>query len=303
VKQKIIKLFKNINLRKVIPDYFLLTVGAITSAVNFDIFLAPSNIAPGGVSGMAIILYEFTGWYMGLTMLILSIPMLIIGFFYLGRFRFLIRATYVTIVYSLGVDLLASWLPQGITNDLLLNAIYAGIIGGIGIGLIYRGGTSPAGTSVISRVIYLKTGIPNSQLFILIDGGVILIAGMVFGWEMSLYAFVTLYTWGVVADHVLEGPSVIRTSFIITDLPEEVSQALLNRIGVGVTAWAGKGMFTKAEHTTLFCTVNRGDVNLLKSLVSDADPKAFVVIVQGHQTKGGMLRHSLNNNDLKPEKA
>jgi uncharacterized membrane-anchored protein YitT (DUF2179 family) len=303
VKQKIIKLFKNINLRKVIPDYFLLTVGAITSAVNFDIFLAPSNIAPGGVSGMAIILYEFTGWYMGLTMLILSIPMLIIGFFYLGRFRFLIRATYVTIVYSLGVDLLASWLPQGITNDLLLNAIYAGIIGGIGIGLIYRGGTSPAGTSVISRVIYLKTGIPNSQLFILIDGGVILIAGMVFGWEMSLYAFVTLYTWGVVADHVLEGPSVIRTAFIITDLPEEVSQALLNRIGVGVTAWAGKGMFTKAEHTTLFCTVNRGDVNLLKSLVSDADPKAFVVIVQGHQTKGGMLRHSLNNNDLKPEKA
>jgi uncharacterized membrane-anchored protein YitT (DUF2179 family) len=251
---------------------------------------------------MAIILYEFTGWYMGLTMLILSIPMLIIGFFYLGRFRFLIRATYVTIVYSLGVDLLASWLPQGITNDLLLNAIYAGIIGGIGIGLIYRGGTSPAGTSVISRVIYLKTGIPNSQLFILIDGGVILIAGMVFGWEMSLYAFVTLYTWGVVADHVLEGPSVIRTAFIITDLPEEVSQALLNRIGVGVTAWAGKGMFTKAEHTTLFCTVNRGDVNLLKSLVSDADPKAFVVIVQGHQTKGGMLRHSLNNNDLKPEK-
>lgn len=303
MKQKIIKLFKNINLRKVIPDYFLLTVGAITSAVNFDIFLAPSNIAPGGVSGMAIILYEFTGWYMGLTMLILSIPMLIIGFFYLGRFRFLIRATYVTIVYSLGVDLLASWLPQGITNDLLLNAIYAGIIGGIGIGLIYRGGTSPAGTSVISRVIYLKTGIPNSQLFILIDGGVILIAGMVFGWEMSLYAFVTLYTWGVVADHVLEGPSVIRTAFIITDLPEEVSQALLNRIGVGVTAWAGKGMFTKAEHTTLFCTVNRGDVNLLKSLVSDADPKAFVVIVQGHQTKGGMLRHSLNNNDLKPEKA
>ena len=303
MKQKIIKLFKNINLRKVIPDYFLLTVGAITSAVNFDIFLAPSNIAPGGVSGMAIILYEFTGWYMGLTMLILSIPMLIIGFFYLGRFRFLIRATYVTIVYSLGVDLLASWLPQGITNDLLLNAIYAGIIGGIGIGLIYRGGTSPAGTSVISRVIYLKTGIPNSQLFILIDGGVILIAGMVFGWEMSLYAFVTLYTWGVVADHVLEGPSVIRTAFIITDLPEEVSQALLNRIGVGVTAWAGKGMFTKAEHTTLFCTVNRADVNLLKSLVSDADPKAFVVIVQGHQTKGGMLRHSLNNNDLKPEKA
>ena len=302
MKQKISKLIKNINLRKALLDYLLLTIGSIILVVNFDIFLAPANIAPGGVSGTAIILYEFTGWYKGLTMLILSIPMLIIGFYYLGRFRFLVRASYVTLLFSLGVDLLANWLPAGITDDLLLNALYGGIIGGIGIGLIYRGGTSPAGTSVICRVLYLKTGIPNSQIFILIDGGVILIAGLVFGWEMSLYAFVTLFTWGMVADYVLEGPSVIRTAFIVTDLPEEVSQALLNHIGVGVTAWVGKGMFSKAEHTTLFCTVNRADVNILKSLVNDMDPKAFVVIVQGYRTKGGMLRHTLQNNDLKHEK-
>lgn len=302
MKQKIRKLIKNIDLRKALPDYLLLTIGSIILVVNFDIFLAPANIAPGGVSGTAIILYEFTGWYKGLTMLILSIPMLIIGFYYLGRFRFLVRASYVTLLFSFGVDLLANWLPAGVTDDLLLNALYGGIIGGIGIGLIYRGGTSPAGTSVICRVLYLKTGIPNSQIFILIDGSVILIAGLVFGWEMSLYAFVTLFTWGMVADYVLEGPSVIRTAFIVTDLPEEVSQALLNHIGVGVTAWVGKGMFSKAEHTTLFCTVNRADVNILKSLVNDMDPKAFVVIVQGHRTKGGMLRHTLQNNDLKHEK-
>ncbi len=302
MKQKISKLIKNLDLRKALPDYLLLTIGSIILVVNFDIFLAPANIAPGGVSGTAIILYEFTGWYKGLTMLILSIPMLIIGFYYLGRFRFLVRASYVTLLFSFGVDLLANWLPAGVTDDLLLNALYGGIIGGIGIGLIYRGGTSPAGTSVICRVLYLKTGIPNSQIFILIDGSVILIAGLVFGWEMSLYAFVTLFTWGMVADYVLEGPSVIRTAFIVTDLPEEVSQALLNHIGVGVTAWVGKGMFTKAEHTTLFCTVNRADVNILKSLVNDMDPKAFVVIVQGHRTKGGMLRHTLQNNDLKHEK-
>lgn len=297
MKHKLVKFIKNINFRKVLPDYFLLTVGSIISAVNFDIFLAPANIAPGGVSGMAIILYEFTGWYKGMTMLILSLPMLIIGFFYLGRFRFLVRASYVTALYSIGVDILAGWLPAGVTDDLLLNALYAGIVGGIGIGLIYRGGTSPAGTSVISRVIYLKTGIPNSQVFIFIDGAVILVAGVVFGWEMALYAFVTLFTWGMVADYILEGPSVIRTAFIITDLAEDVSQALLNRMGVGVTAWSGKGMFTKSEHTTLFCTVNRADVNILKTLVRDVDPKAFLVIVQGHRTKGGMLKHALNNND------
>ena len=284
----------NFNFRKILTEYFLLTMGSVVLAVNFDLFLAPFNIAPGGTSGAAIIIHEFTGWPKGLTMLVLTLPMLVIGFFYLGRFRFLVRAFYVTLIYSLGVDGLVMVLPPaGVTHDLLLNALYGGIVGGLGIGLIYRGGTSPAGTSVISRVIQMKTGIPNSQVYIIIDGGVILIAGLVFGWEMALYAFVTLFTWGFVADYVLEGPSVVRTVFIVTDFAEEVSQVLMDRLGVGVTAWAGKGMFSKTEHTTLFSTVNRSDVNLLKAIVNDVDPKAFVVIAQGHQAKGGVLRKTV----------
>jgi uncharacterized membrane-anchored protein YitT (DUF2179 family) len=293
MKNKIGNMIANLDLRKILPEYLLLTIGSAILAVNFDLFLAPFNIAPGGVSGSAIIIHEFIGWPKGMTMLILTLPMLVIGFFYLGRFRFLVRAFYVTLVYSLGVDGLVIILPAGVTNDLLLNSLYGGIVGGLGIGLIYRGGTTPAGTSVISRVIQMKTGIPNSQVYMLIDGGVILIAGLVFGWEMALYAFVTLFTWGFVADYVLEGPSVVRTVFIVTDSPDEVSQVLMDRLGVGVTGWAGKGMYSKAEHTTLFSTVNRSDVNILKAIVSDADPKAFVVIAQGHQTKGGILRKSV----------
>ena len=294
MKKKLAKLIANLDLGKILTEYFLLTIGSAILAVNFDLFLAPFNIAPGGTSGAAIIIHEFTGWPKGLTMLVLTLPMLVIGFFFLGRFRFLVRAFYVTLVYSLGVDGLVMVLPPaGVTQDLLLNALYGGIVGGLGIGLIYRGGTSPAGTSVISRVIQMKTGIPNSQVYMLIDGGVILIAGLVFGWEIALYAFVTLFTWGFVADYVLEGPSVVRTVFIVTDFAEEVSQVLMDRLGVGVTAWAGKGMFSKTEHTTLFSTVSRSDVNLLKAIVNNADPKAFVVIAQGHQTKGGMLRKSV----------
>ena len=296
MNRKVNKLVGKVNLRKVVPDYFLLTIGSIILAINFDIFLAPFNIAPGGISGAAIIIKEFTAWLPGLTMLLLTIPMLVLGFYYLGRFRFLIRAAYVTVVYSLGVDLLAKCLPPGVTDDLLLNALYGGVVGGIGIGFIYRGGTSPAGTSVISRVLNLKTGIPNSQVYMMIDGGIILIAGLVFGWEAALYAFVTLFMWGLVADYVLEGPSVVRTAFIVTDEPENVSQALLNRMGVGVTAWEGKGMFSKREHTTLFCALNRPDVKILTAIVNEVDPRAFVVIMQGHQARGGRLRQALQLN-------
>ena len=276
--------------RKVVPDYLLLTVGSLILAINFNIFLAPNKIAPGGVSGAAIIIHHFTGWLPGTTMLVLTIPMLILGFYYLGRYRFLIRASYVTVLYSLGIDALATVLPSGVGDDLLLNALYGGILGGIGIGCIYRGGTSPAGTSVISRVLNLKTGIPNSQAYIMIDGGIILIAGLAFGWEMALYAFVTLFMWGFVADYVLEGPSVVRTAFIITDDPENVSQALSRRMGVGVTSWTGKGMYSKLDHTTLFCVIKRPDVRILSSIVNQVDPKSFVVIMQGHQAMRGKLR-------------
>jgi len=297
MQPKIRRLISNINFRKVLLDYGLLTIGSIILAINFDIFLAPFNIAPGGVSGMAIILHKFTDWPPGLTMLFLTIPMLILGFYCLGRFRFLIRALYVTLIYSLGVDVLVLFLPSGVTDDLLLNALYGGIVGGVGIGLIYRGGTSPAGTSVISRVLNLKTGIPNSQVYMFIDGGVILLAGAIFGWEMALYAFVTLFMWGLVADYVMEGPSMVRTAFIVTDAAETVSQALLNRMGVGVTAWEGKGMFSKKEHMTLFCAVNRPDVRRLTAIVNEVDPEAFVVIMQGHQARGGRLRQVMRIND------
>ena len=280
----------NFNFRRTVPDYFLLTIGSLLLAINFDIFLAPNKIAPGGISGAAIILHEFTGWLPGITMLLLTIPMLILGFYSLGRFRFLIRGSYVTLIYSLGVDLMANILPPGVSDDIMLNALFGGVLGGISIGLIYRGGTSPAGTSVISRVLNLKTGIPNSQVYMLIDGGIILIAGLVFGWEMAMYAFVTLFMWGLVADFVLEGPSVIRTALIITDQPEIISKAILNRMRVGVTSWSGKGMFSHTEHATLFCAIKRPDVKRLKTIINEVDPRAFVVIMQGHQATGGKLR-------------
>ncbi len=289
MKSKFRRIKTNFNFRRILPDYLLLTVGSILLAINFDIFLAPHKIAPGGVSGAAIIINAFSGWLPGITMLILTLPMLILGFYYLGRFRFLVRASYVTLVYSLGVDVMAKCLPPGVSDDILLNALFGGVLGGIGIGLIYRGGTSPAGTSVISRVLNLKTGIPNSQVYMLIDGGIIIFAGLVFGWEMALYAFVTLFMWGLVADFVLEGPSVIRTALIITDQPEIISKAILNRMRVGVTSWSGKGMFSNTEHATLFCAIKRPDVKRLRTIVNEVDPAAFVVIMQGHQATGGKL--------------
>ena len=272
-------------------EFSLITAGAILLALSVDLFFAPADIAPGGVSGLAIILNDRLGWPIGVTMLVLNVPLLAVGFRYLGRFPFLLRTAYLVVVYSLGVELLARALPAGgISDNALLNALYGGVVGGIGTGLVYRGGGSVAGTGILGRVVQLRTGMPISQVYLLTDGGVILLAALTFGWEQGLFALLALFVWGLATDYLLEGPSVVRTAFIVTDHPDRVADSIMRRLSLGVTAWSAEGKYTQAEHTVLFCTVSRPEVDALRSAVSDADSSAFLVIGHGHQATGGVVR-------------
>ena len=280
-----------INWRETVRNYLFLTIGALIMMVNFNIFQSPSNIAPGGVGGLSFILNYYTGIPRGLGMLLLSIPLIALGFWQLGRFRFLVRTLYVTVFYTLGVDVIAPFFPpEGIVDDLLLTALYGGVLGGIGYGLVLRGRGMVSGTGIISRVIQVRTGIPVSQLYVFIDGIVIIGLGLTFGWERALYGMIMLFIMGLASDYVLEGPSVVRIVFIVTDHPDAVATLLMERLRVGVTRWMGEGMYTAEERAILFCTVTRPDVEMLRTAVSEIDPSAFVVIGQGHQTRGGVVR-------------
>lgn len=285
----VIQRAREMDWRKTLATYAVLTVGAIILASNVAIFLAPSNIAPGGVSGAAIILNRFLQVPVGAMMLLLNIPLLALGFQSLGRFHFLTKTLYVVLIYNLGADVVAQFLPHGVSENILLNAIFAGVVGGVGTGLVYRAGGTTASTGIISRILQLKTGIPISQVYFISDGLIILAAGIVFGWEAALYALVTLFVWGIATDYVLEGPSVVRTAFIVTDERDKVSRALLEQLQIGVTAWQGEGMFTEQKHHVLFCTVSRPFMDTLREIVSQTDPHAFIVITHGHQATGGVI--------------
>jgi uncharacterized membrane-anchored protein YitT (DUF2179 family) len=272
-------------------DYGFLVGGSLLLAVDLNLFLAPSQIAPGGVSGTAIILNHYTGWPLGIMMLVLNIPLLALGYRHLGRFRFLTRTLLVVLLYNLGVDVLAPvFAGRPLTSDLLLNSLYGGLVGGVATGLVYRGGGTIGGTGIVSRILQKRSGVPASQVYLITDGGVILAAGLVFGWEKALYALIALFVWGLANDFVLEGPSVVRTAFVVTDRPAAVARALLSQLGLGVTSWPARGTYTGARRTVLFCTLSRPDVDALRAVVSAVDPEAFLVIGHGHQAKGGMTR-------------
>lgn len=276
--------------RSSLGDYVLITAGALALAVNMNLFLAPNDLAPGGVSGISIIINGFTGWPIGLTMLVLNVPLVVLGFRTLGGFRFLSRTLYAVLVYNLSTDVLATWLAGvAVTDDLFLNALFGGVLAGLASGLVYRGGGTTAGTGILGRMLQIRTGIPVSQIYLLVDGSVVFVAGLVFGWERALYALITLFVWGLATDYVLEGPSVVRTVFIVTDKPEEIGRAILERLRIGVTSWPAEGMFTGAGHTILFCTLSRPQEPDLRRVVNEIDPEAFLVTGHGHQASGGVF--------------
>lgn len=250
------------------------------------LFLVPGDIAAGGVSGAAQLVHHYTGWPIGALVLAANLPLFYLGWRSLGGRRFLTRTVVAVALYSLLLDLLAPRLPAGLTQDPVLNALFGGVLGGAGMGLVFRAQGTTGGTDILARFLDRWRGVPLSQSYLLTDGLVVLGAGLTFGWERALYALVSLYLSGVAAEVAAEGPRVARTAIIITDRPRAVARGILRDLNRGVTRLAGEGMYTGRARQVLFCTVSRAQVGQLKAIIYEADPQAFVVIGQAHEALG-----------------
>lgn len=277
-------------LRREVPRFILLVLGTAVISIGYVLFQVPNQIVAGGLSGIGIIVNSFTGWPLGLMYWIMNIPMLVLGFVYLGRWAFLIRTLFAVTIFSFLVDWLQVILPQLITpypvsNDLLLSTIYGGLVGGIGAGLLYRAGGTVGGTSVVGRILQQKTGLPLSQSYFFTDGAIILTAGIVFGWEIALYGLLMMFVNGLASDYILEGPSTTRVATVITMQPEAVAKAVIANLHRGASFWPVTGGYTGVTRYMLTCTVYRSQVTDLKNAIADADPEAFVTI--------GLSQHAL----------
>lgn len=270
----------------------LALVGTLVTAIGYALFQVPHAIAAGGVTGLAIILERFTGWSVGTTIFVMNLPMLALGFRYLEGWRFLVYTTLSVGVFSIAADAMTAWMPGlveawPVTDNVLLSALYAGILGGVGLGLLYRAGGTLGGTGVLGRILQMRTGTPLSQLYLYTDGAIVVVAGLVLGWEVALYAMLALFLNGLASDYVLEGPSSVRTATIITEHPRRVAGVLMAGLGRGVSYWGVVGAYTGRRRCMLLCTLFRPQVDELKRLVFEADHGAFLTIGVSHQAHGG----------------
>ncbi|GAB4522752.1 MAG: YitT family protein [Anaerolineales bacterium] len=268
-------------------DLSLITVGALLQATALQLFLVPANLASGGVSGLSQIIHHYTGWPIGLMVLIGNLPLFALGWRYLGGPRFAWRTAFAVVLYSFFTDQVVRFLPpQGITPDLTLNALYGGVISGIGFGLVYRGRGTSGGSDILVRILNRWRGISLSQSYFMTDSLIMFLAGISFSWENALYALVTLYVSGVTAESVSQGSNVVRTALIITRHPEEVTEKILTLLGRGVTLLPARGGYTGEERTVVYCVLSRAEVAQVKAVVSQMDPQAFMVIGQAYEALG-----------------
>ncbi|MFM7174280.1 MAG: YitT family protein [Caldilinea sp.] len=285
---------RRINWAKFLGEFrrlVLIGAGASIAGVGFSLFQVPYNIAAGGVSGIAILINHFTGWSVALLYLAMNVPLFALGFFYLGRWRFLFSTALAVLVFSTTTELANRYLVLmldrwPLTDNILLSTIYAGLVGGIGGGLIYLAGATIGGTAIIGRIIQVKTGLSLSQIYLLVDGTIVAVAGLLFGWEIALYAMLTLLLSGQAADFILEGPSRARTAMVITTRPQPITQALIAELGRGVSYWQATGGYTGETRTIVMCTLYRPQVGDLKRVVAAHDPQAFVIIGTTQQALG-----------------
>ncbi len=286
-------------IKKIIVDYSLLTIGSLLVAIALVVFLVPNQIAAGGVSGLATVLYHLFDLPVGQMILALNIPLFLLGVKALGT-SFGIRTIYGILVLSFLTDFLGVYLPElgaeKVTSDPLLAALYGGLMAGVGLGLVFKSEGTTGGTDLVALVISKYSMISSGKALLIVDFCVILLAGIVFDAELALYALISLAVTSRTIDLVQQGFNIAKGSFIISDCSEKIRKAVIEEMDRGITILKGEGGFSGNEKDILLCVISRSEITELKRVVSQVDQDAFVIITEVNEVLGEGFKE-----DLKPE--
>lgn len=285
----------NSRLGKEVTRMLGVLAGTTILALSLVLFLIPNKIAPGGVSGLATVIYHLTDLSVGFTMLAINIPLFVIGIKRLG-FNFGVRTLVATVYLSVIVDILQKYLSP-LTQDPLLASLYGGIIMGVGLGLAINNGGTTGGTDLAAVLIHKYLRLSVGTTLLIIDAIVIAIAGFFFNLELAMYSTLALFISTKILDLMQEGWHYARSAYIISDKPNEISQAIIEQLDRGVTGFYGKGMYSGEDKTILYVICSRSEVSSLKDLVSSIDPKAFMVIGEATEVLGEGFRRYQSPND------
>lgn len=277
---------KKKRINEIIKRYSTLALGLFLYALAYNLFLKTNNIVAGDVDGIANIFKTYINPNLLIT--ILCIVLLIISFPLLGV-KTSIYSVIGTILFPIFVTLTSnvSSIIKFESTDMLLIAIVAGVIRGIGYGLTFKMGFTTGGTDILNQIVakYFHTSIGTAM--IIVDGSVVVAGGFMYGWTSMLYALVVLYILSIITDRIMLGISKSKAFYIITEEEEQVKEYIMTTLGHGVTVFPVKGGYTKERQQMLMCVIPTREYYKLKEGISKIDTDAFFVITDAYEVKGG----------------
>lgn len=281
----------NYRIMREIGQAVYIVVGSAVMAMAYSLFLIPHHIVPGGAGGVAMILNYFFATPVGLTILVINIPLFVLGIRVVGR-TYGAKSILGVAISSLLIDGFTYVLHLGpATDNKILACIFGGILLGAGLGLVFRGGGSTGGSDIVGQVLHRYTNFSTGTAILVVDFVVITAAGLCFGqFELALYGYLNLYLQTRAIDLVLEGLSYTRALFIISDSADAIARAITAKMNRGATVLNATGAYSQEKKDMVFSVMAKREVPRAREIVREADPRAFVIITDVYEVLGEGFR-------------
>ena len=273
-------------------QYLEIALGTAIMAIGIYFFFLPHNLVVGGVSGLGIIIFDYTyhnftfAVPVWLTTLVLNIPLVLIALKVFGL-KFITKTAFAYIFLTFSLYLLEEHVTFAVETDLFLASIIGGVICGIGVGLIYRQLATTGGSVLVAALLHrIFKHIPTSRILMTVDWAIVALGFFAFGFERTMYAIIAIFVSVKAMEYILEGLNFAKAAFIISEESHKIARALTEQMDRGVTSLDGRGVYTGHEKNVLLCVVSKREIVRLKEVVTGIDKSAFVIVADVREVLG-----------------
>ncbi len=272
-------------------DYLTIALGTFLTAIALDCFLVPGELAAGGASGLATIIYHVTEQLLGfpfpvgLQTLVMN-ALLLIPVYRSGGFRYASRTIFGIVSLAVFTDLLAPFVPALASDNVVLQAVWGGVVSGLGLGLAFRVGGNTGGTDILAQLLAKRSSVSVGTWMLVVDSLIVIASIPFFSIEVALCAALAIIVTSLVIDYVVDGPSTEKAAWIISEHHEEIAQVVMAQLGRGCTRFDATGCYTEKARPVLFVVLSRKEIGDLKKVIAQIDRDAIVAISDVHETFG-----------------
>ena len=266
-----------------VMSYLKIALGCMIGGIAYPLFMVPNGIVPGGLTGASMILHHLFAWPVGMTSMLLNIPLFALSLRSVGG-RFAVRSFIAMCLFSLVIDLVPL---ECLTDDLLLASVFGGILLGIGLGLILSGNATTGGTDMIAKLLHKRFPFLSiSTLLFAADFIVIAAAGICFDALHAMYAMICIFVSAKVIDGMLTGVNTAKACYVISATSEQVARRIMDELERGVTVLTARGAYSRDERPVLLCVATPSEIHRIKEIVRQEDASAFVFVTGASEVLG-----------------